>query len=92
MDYFLENTKSLFEGIVEADELIPQIMRYTKVLVRADRCSLFLLDEEKDELYANHFDEGAQSSVGLPVFTKKGEIRFPKSKGIAGIVANTGKV
>ncbi|XP_033761202.1 cAMP and cAMP-inhibited cGMP 3',5'-cyclic phosphodiesterase 10A-like [Pecten maximus] len=92
IDFLLENTKELFDGVTKTEELVPKIMRHTKDLVKADRCSLFLVDNEKEELYANYFDEGAKSTVGVPVFEKKDMIRFPKGVGIAGHVAETGEV
>lgn len=46
----------------------------------------------RKELFADYFDEGRQSEAGLPVFTKKSQIRFPKDRGIAGYVAQTGEV
>ncbi|OWF36192.1 cAMP and cAMP-inhibited cGMP 3',5'-cyclic phosphodiesterase 10A-like [Mizuhopecten yessoensis] len=92
IDFLLENTKELFDGVTQTEELVPKIMRHTKDLVKADRCSLFLVDDEKEELYANYFDEGAKSGIGVPVFEKKEMIRFPKGIGIAGHVAETAEV
>lgn len=92
IDFLLENTKELFDGVTKTEELVPKIMRHTKDLVKADRCSLFLVDHEKEELYANYFDEGAKSTVGIPLFEKKEIIRFPKGVGIAGHVAKTAEV
>ena len=48
---------------------------FTKSLVNADRCALFLADSESGELYADLFDEG-QELDGKPVFSKKKQIRL----------------
>ncbi|XP_060064037.1 cAMP and cAMP-inhibited cGMP 3',5'-cyclic phosphodiesterase 10A-like [Ylistrum balloti] len=88
----LDNTKELLDGMTKTEELVPKIMRHTKDLVKADRCSLFMVDDEREELYANYFDEGAKSTVGIPIFEKKEIIRFPKGVGIAGHVADTAEV
>ena len=42
--------------------------------MNADRCALFLLDVEKQELCASLFDEG-NTKNGRPVFVKKDEVR-----------------
>ena len=42
--------------------------------MNADRCTLFLVDPEKQELSANLFDEG-NSVDGKPVFVRKDEVR-----------------
>jgi len=57
--------------------LFPTIMNHAKELLGADRCTLFLLDEDKDELWSL-VANGTQ------------EIRTPKSTGIAGSAATTG--
>ncbi len=48
---------------------------YTKKLVNADRCTLFMHDREKGELYADLFDEGKVNDNGEPVFTKMDIVR-----------------
>lgn len=67
-------------------------MTFTKKLVNADRISMFLVDEEKEELYADYFDEGEKDEHGNVVLNKKAQIRFNKELGIAGYVAKTGEV
>lgn len=49
---------------------------YTKGLVNADRASLFLVDEEKQEMYADYFDDGKVDEENRPVFEKKAQIRY----------------
>ena len=51
------------------------LQMFAKHLVSASRCSFFLVDEEKNELYADFFDEGLVDDEGVPVFVKKDQIR-----------------
>ena len=56
------------------------IAEETKVAIQADRCTVFLLDKEKNELW---------SKVALGMDSQ--EIRFPADKGLAGYVVKTGE-
>ncbi len=67
---------------LELDKLLSTTMREVAKILDADRCTVFLLDEEKNELW---------SIVALGIGKGK-EIRFPAEKGIAGHVATTGEV
>lgn len=62
------------------DNLLTIIAQEIKVALDADRCTVFLLDEEKGELW---------SKVALGMNTK--EIRFNSNLGLAGHVATTGE-
>ena len=62
------------------DVLLKVIAEETKSAIQADRCSVFLYDKEKDELW---------SKVALGMDSQ--EIRFPADKGLAGHVAKTGE-
>lgn len=62
------------------DNLLTIIAQEIKLALDADRCTVFLLDEEKQELW---------SKVALGINTK--EIRFDSSLGLAGHVATTGE-
>ena len=62
------------------DNLLTIIAQEIKLALDADRCTVFLLDEEKNELW---------SKVALGMNTK--EIRFDSSLGLAGHVATTGE-
>jgi HD-GYP domain-containing protein (c-di-GMP phosphodiesterase class II) len=64
----------------DLDVLLPLILRHAAQVVEADRCSLFLLDRERNELWS----KVAQKSA-LP-------IRLPLGSGIAGAVAESGAV
>jgi len=62
------------------DSLLTIIAQQIQQALAADRCSVYLLDEEKDELW---------SKVALDLEIK--EIRFKKNKGLAGHVVTTGE-
>ncbi len=61
------------------DRLLLRIMDEVKRVLDCDRCSVFILDEEHNELWAR-------------VAHGEAEIRFPKNVGIAGYVATTGEI
>ena len=84
-DFLLDVIKSLFKDI-NVDKVVSRIMEYAKQLVNADRAALFMIDH--DDLYAQLFDHGQGPGETTNVTQ---EIRFPKSKGIAGYVATTGE-
>ena len=84
--------RSIFDEMTSTDLLVQKIMMFTKDLVSADRCSMFLVDEENNQLYADYFDEGLKAETGQSVIAKKCQIRFPRDKGIAGYVAGSGEV
>ncbi|KAL5012488.1 hypothetical protein ScPMuIL_011039 [Solemya velum] len=90
-EFLLDTAKSMFEEVTDTDTLVRTIMGFTKNLVKADRCALFLVDEEADQLYAEYFDEGFHEK-GVPIFSKLPKLRFPRDKGIAGYTAKTGEV
>ena len=60
--------------------LIKVIAEETKSAIQADRCTVFLLDKDKNELW---------SKVALGLDSE--EIRFPADKGLAGHVVKTGE-
>jgi len=62
------------------DSLLKTIAEETKIAIQADRCTVFLYDKDKNELW---------SKVALGLGSK--EIRFPADKGLAGHVATTGE-
>jgi HD-GYP domain-containing protein (c-di-GMP phosphodiesterase class II) len=64
----------------DLDLLLPLILRHAANVVEADRCSLFILDRDRNELWSK-VAQGAKS-----------EIRLPVGSGIAGTVAQTGGV
>lgn len=64
----------------DIDVLLKVIAEETKSAIQADRCSVFLYDKSKDELW---------SKVALGMDSQ--EIRFPVDKGLAGHVVMTGQ-
>jgi HD-GYP domain-containing protein (c-di-GMP phosphodiesterase class II) len=62
------------------DDLLPLILKEATRVVEAERCTLFILDRQKDELWSR-VAQGAS-----------GEIRLPLGQGISGSVAKTGEV
>ncbi|XP_048577494.1 cAMP and cAMP-inhibited cGMP 3',5'-cyclic phosphodiesterase 10A isoform X2 [Nematostella vectensis] len=86
--FLLNVVRSIFDEACTMDTVIEKIMAFAKKLVNADRCSLFLLDQASEELFANLFDDGNEDGS----FRCGNEIRFPVSKGIAGYVACTGSI
>lgn len=67
-------------ALTDITELLKVIAEETKIAMQADRCTVFLLDKEKNELW---------SKVALGMDSK--EIRFPVDKGLAGYVVRTGE-
>ncbi len=65
-------------ALTDIDVLLKVIAEETTFAIGADRCTVFLLDKEKDELW---------SMVALG----SEEIRFPSKTGLAGFVATTGE-
>ncbi len=75
----LDVTQTL-SSVIDLDTLLFKIMDVVKINLEADRCTVFLLDKKRNELW---------SKVAMGVKT---EIRFPANKGIAGFVATSGEV
>ncbi|XP_042157312.1 cAMP and cAMP-inhibited cGMP 3',5'-cyclic phosphodiesterase 10A isoform X3 [Oncorhynchus tshawytscha] len=73
-DFLLDVSKTYFDNIVAIDSLLEHIMIYAKNLVNADRCALFQVDHNNNELYSDLFDIGEENE-GKPVFRKTKEIR-----------------
>lgn len=64
-------------SLMELDELLLLIARESARVLKADRCTLFLLDEKRGELWSK-------------VAMGEERIRLPKESGIAGLVVTTG--
>ncbi len=65
----------------DLERLLRMIIEETTEVMEADRSSLFLIDREKDEMWAK-IAQGAETA----------EIRFPVGTGIAGTVGKTGEI
>lgn len=87
-DALLEVTKALSQEL-KIEALIRIICEKIQQLLRAERCTLFILDKERKELYTS---ENMSFGMGpaLPIDKEKATfIRFPSDRGIAGSVATT---
>ncbi|WP_088891221.1 GAF domain-containing protein [Leptolyngbya ohadii] len=87
----VNQTLSMLDNLLDAqgfelvlNEMLRSITLKTGELLNADRTTIFLLDEEKDELWSIHA-ESEDSGKNL-------EIRIPRTMGIAGEVATTKQV
>lgn len=67
-------------AVTDINILLKVIAEETRIAIQADRCTVFLLDKEKNELW---------SKVALGMDSQ--EIRFPADKGLAGYVVKTGE-
>ncbi|XP_053697304.1 cGMP-dependent 3',5'-cyclic phosphodiesterase-like [Sabethes cyaneus] len=78
----LQVARRLLGKIGDLGQLLQGVMTEAKELTAAERCSLFLLDKHTGELVSKVFDGNEASK----------EIRIASGKGIAGYVAQTGKL
>ena len=76
---FLETTSALPVAKIEMGDLVEVVMNSARELVNADRCTLYLYDEETDELWSR-LAHGSE------------QIRFPSDVGMAGAVFQSGKL
>ena len=67
-------------AVTDINVLLRVIAEETKIAIQADRCTVFLLDKNTNELW---------SKVALGMDSQ--EIRFPADKGLAGYVVKTGE-
>jgi len=67
-------------SVIDLDELLFRVMEIVRERLNAERCTVFLIDYDRKELWS-------KVALGLAE-----EIRFPLGKGIAGHVAATGEV
>lgn len=73
----LESAKAMGE-VRDLDELLDFLARQATNALKADRCSIFLIDQDRDEIWS-------KVSLGEKM------IRFPKSQGIAGLTIQSGE-
>ncbi len=71
---------SLNKSNLDLDETLQAIMAEAKELINVDRSTLWLLDEEKDELWTK-----------IPIHSKLTEIRIPSNAGFVGMVVQRGQ-
>ncbi|XP_011329023.1 cGMP-dependent 3',5'-cyclic phosphodiesterase isoform X2 [Ooceraea biroi] len=78
-------SRKLFTHLGDFSDLLREIMAEVRKLTNAERCSLFLLDPDQQDLVAKVFD-------GISTKETVNEMRIPIGQGIAGHVATTGKL
>ncbi|OAD55997.1 cGMP-dependent 3',5'-cyclic phosphodiesterase, partial [Eufriesea mexicana] len=78
-------SRKLFIHLGDFSDLLREIMAEARKLTNAERCSLFLLDPDQQDLVAKVFD-------GIAMKESLKEMRIPIGQGIAGHVATTGKL
>ncbi|KMQ96414.1 cgmp-dependent 3 -cyclic phosphodiesterase-like protein, partial [Lasius niger] len=78
-------SRKLFTHLGDFPDLLREIMAEVRKLTNAERCSLFLLDPDQQDLVAKVFD-------GISTDETVNEMRIPIGQGIAGHVATTGKL
>ena len=78
--FALSNIARAVGAEANLDKLLITIAEQTRLVLNADRCSVFLYDKEKDELW---------SKIALGLDSE--EIRFPADCGFAGHVFKTGE-
>ncbi|MFM9265008.1 GAF domain-containing protein [Tychonema sp. BBK16] len=71
---------ALSQSSLDLEDTLKRVMGQAKELMQADRSTLWLIDEDKDELWTK-----------IPIAGQLQEIRIPKTAGFAGIVAQSGK-
>ncbi|XP_052794219.1 cGMP-dependent 3',5'-cyclic phosphodiesterase-like isoform X4 [Mya arenaria] len=84
----LKVARHLFTNLDDLTKLLREIMQQARNLTNAERCSVFLIDHETEELVAKVFD-GISTKKDNEV---QEEIRLPISQGIAGKVATSGEL
>jgi len=86
----LDLARTLFENLESIDQVVTNIMVNAAALLSCEKCSVFMVDFDSNELYARVFDVGSEPGPGQEKYCPK-EIRFPMTAGIAGHVASTGE-
>ncbi|XP_014238608.1 cGMP-dependent 3',5'-cyclic phosphodiesterase-like isoform X1 [Trichogramma pretiosum] len=87
-------SKRLFTRLGDLTDLLKEIMTEARKLTKAERCSLFLLESEQQELVAKVFDglPSEEQRVYRYMLQCTQEMRIAIGQGIAGHVAMTGKL
>lgn len=73
-------TQSLSKSSLDLEDTLKRVMDEAKKLMNADRSTLWLIDEEKDQLWTK-----------IPIGGVIQELRIPRNAGFAGQVATSGK-
>ncbi len=78
---FMVEASKVFNSTLDLSELLGKILEVAKTLTKAERGTLFLVDEKTDEIWSL-IAQGMEQQ----------EIRLPRGRGIAGHVALTGEI
>lgn len=78
-------SRKLLTHLGDFSDLLHEIMAEARKLTNAERCSLFLLDPDQQDLVAKVFD-------GISTKETMNEMRIPIGQGIAGHVATSGNL
>src|SRR4028118_397162 len=71
---------ALSQSSLDLEDTLKRVMDQAQELMNADRSTLWLIDEDKDELWTK-----------IPIGGSLKEIRLPRTAGFAGIVAESGE-
>lgn len=72
---------------LDVNQILDYVLRSTVNLIRADKCSVFLMDQEKKELYTIAFDVGQEKKA--VAVGKDRSFKLKLGQGIVGTVAQT---
>jgi adenylate cyclase len=75
-----EAVRALSQSSLDLDDTVKLVMERAQELMQADRSILWVLDEDKDELWTK-----------IPIGDDLKELRIPRTAGWAGIVAQSGE-
>ncbi len=79
--HLMVEASKMFNSTLDLSELLAKVLDVAKTLTKAERGTLFLVDEKSDEIWS-------LIAQGM----EKQEIRLPRGRGIAGHVALTGEI
>eukprot|EP01065_Artemidia_motanka_P040268 TRINITY_DN5009_c0_g1_i2.p1 TRINITY_DN5009_c0_g1~~TRINITY_DN5009_c0_g1_i2.p1 ORF type:complete len:1634 (+),score=511.76 TRINITY_DN5009_c0_g1_i2:277-4902(+) len=83
----LEVSKEIADIKIDLGEMMARIMSRARQVLTVERASIFLIDEDKQELWSILTDQETAAQLG-----GDNVIRFPVGVGLAGHVASTGNV
>lgn len=79
-DALMKANQALSQSSLDLEETLERVMDEAKKLMNADRSTLWLIDQERDQLWTK-----------IPIGGELKELRIPRTAGFAGIVAKSEK-
>ena len=76
----MKANQALSQSSLDLEETLKRVMDEAKKLMNADRSTLWLIDQEKDQLWTK-----------IPIGGELKELRIPRTAGFAGMVAESGE-